>query len=791
MRKHGRGGTIDVVGRLLEWVAGTSVLASTLVLPATALAHMADANVDPGLAESIQTAPSVGDGDPYIVQFVEGANAEVEARRLQKDGVDVAVTYDNVFAGAMVSLQPDQLADLRHDERVASISRDRTFTAAAIQSGASWGLDRIDQVRTTPSGTYEYQATGLGVDAYVIDSGIRADHVEFGGRVAPGAYIGALGGPGDCAGHGTHVAGTIGGSIYGVAKQVRLIPLKVIGCDGTTTGSWVILALDWIIDHHQAGAPAVLNASLGGPRSPDVEAAFQAAIDDGITVVVAAGNESMDACNETPAAVPAALTVAATDINDVSPDFSNYGSCVDIFAPGVSITSAWNTSSTAFASISGTSMASPHVAGAAALLLQGDPTMSPAAVAATLRAHAIRGVITNEGPASPNLLLHTQPAPGFLPLAPARLLETRAGLSTIDGQFAGAGTLVGGAIVELAVGGRGGVEVDASSVVLNVTVVEPAAAGFVTVYPCGSIIPNSSSVNFRATATVANAVVSKVGTGGRVCIFSNVATNLVVDVSGYFPFGAGFASIVPARLLETRPGLATIDGQWAGIGPSTGGTLVQLPVADRAGVDVDAAAVVLNVTVVDPTAAGFVTVFPCGTAAPNSSSVNFGAGATVANAVVTKVGQDGLVCLYSNVTTQMVVDVNGFFLAGVGFQSLVPARLLETRAGLSTVDSLFAGAGAVWSGGVVELQVAGRGGVAIDATALVLNVTVVDPAAAGFVTVYPCGSAIPNTSSVNFAAGATVANAVASKAGVGGRVCLYSNVATNLVVDVTGYFAAA
>ncbi|MBI5088288.1 MAG: hypothetical protein HZB15_05355, partial [Actinobacteria bacterium] len=286
------------------------------------------------------------------------------------------------------------------------------------------------------------------------------------------------------------------------------------------------------------------------------------------------------------------------------------------------------------------------------------------------------------------------------------------------------------------------------------------------------------------------AVISKVGTNAQVCLFSNVAADLVVDVNGYFPAGSTFVPLVPGRFLETRD-QATVDGLYAGIGPLQAGVVVSLPVAGRNTVAVDAAAVVTNVTVVSPSAAGFVTVFPCGSPVPNSSSVNFVAGATVANAVVSKVGTNGQICLFSNVATDLVVDVNGYFPAGSSFQSVVPARLLETRSGLSTVDGLFAGQGPVPATGVVQLTVANRGGVGVSANAVVLNVTVVQPTGAGFVTVYPCGGAVPNSSSVNFVAGATVANAVVAQVGAGGAVCLFSNVATHLVVDVNGWFATS
>ena len=237
------------------------------------------------------------------------------------------------------------------------------------------------------------------------------------------------------------------------------------------------------------------------------------------------------------------------------------------------------------------------------------------------------------------------------------------GVGSVDGLFAGLGVRGAGSVTELVVAGRGGVAVDASAVVLTVTVTEPVAAGFVTVFPCGSARPLASSVNFVAGATVANSVVSGVGVGGRVCVFTSAATQLVVDVNGFFPASSSFVSLVPARLLESRSGVGvgSVDGLFAGLGVRGAGSVTELVVAGRGGVAVDASAVVLTVTVTEPVAAGFVTVFPCGSARPLASSVNFVAGATVANSVVSGVGVGGRVCVFTSAATQLVVDVNGYF----------------------------------------------------------------------------------------------------------------------------------
>jgi subtilisin family serine protease len=245
------------------------------------------------------------------------------------------------------------------------------------------------------------------VNAYILDTGIRSTHTEFAGRLRPGAnFAKGKGGTEDCNGHGTHVAGTVGGTTYGVAKGVNLVPVRVLDCRGSGTWSGVIDGMDWVAANPTR--PAVANMSLGGGANASIDAAIDRMTKAGVTTVVAAGNETADACTKSPAAAPSAITVGATDKADTLASFSNFGGCVDILAPGVGITSAWYRSDTQTNTISGTSMASPHVAGAAALVLQGNPGASPAAVTQTLTASATAGVVKNAN-GSPNLLLYTAP----------------------------------------------------------------------------------------------------------------------------------------------------------------------------------------------------------------------------------------------------------------------------------------------------------------------------------------------------------------------------------------------
>lgn len=297
--------------------------------------------------------------------------------------------------------------------------------AAQDRAVTSWGQDRIDQRALPLDGRIIAPLDGGGVAAYIIDTGVQADHVDFGGRVQSGFDAVNAANPADpavnpmtdCNGHGTHVAGTVGGATFGVAPAVSIIPVRVLSCAGSGSTSGVIAGIDWVTSNHPAGVPAVANMSLGGGYSQALNAAVRSAVADGITFAVAAGNSSADACGASPAAEPSAITVGATESNDAMAYYSNWGSCVDVFAPGSAIVSASNTSTTGSRSLSGTSMAAPHVAGAAALLLSGSTGATPATVVAAIREGATTNVISGIGPQSPNLLLDINS--GIVPAVPA------------------------------------------------------------------------------------------------------------------------------------------------------------------------------------------------------------------------------------------------------------------------------------------------------------------------------------------------------------------------------------
>lgn len=324
----------------------------------------------------------------------------------------VLQSYDTVLKGFAIYL-PDTagtafIEAMKKNPQVLSVESDTIVNIdATTQSNPDWGLDRIDQKALPLNSTYSYLQTGSGTTAYIVDTGILSSHQEFSGRVLSG-YTAISDGNGttDCNGHGTHVAGTVGGTTYGVAKSVNLVPIRILGCDGSGASSNVIAGLDWILKNGKK--PAVVNMSLGGATSSSLDSAVENLYNNGYVMVVAAGNSNTDACTSSPARVSKAITVAATDNTDTRASYSNYGSCVDIFAPGSQINSSWIGSNTATKILNGTSMATPHVAGVVAEMLQSTPTASPQTISTNLLNQASSNVVKNPS-GSPNRLLYKSP----------------------------------------------------------------------------------------------------------------------------------------------------------------------------------------------------------------------------------------------------------------------------------------------------------------------------------------------------------------------------------------------
>jgi subtilisin family serine protease len=381
-------------------VEGRILLAAVVVLSACSEISEPRPMNDMEPAFSSQAIPG-----RFIVTLHDGADAPAVAA---EHGVAPDYVYTHVLNGFAGSMSEAARSGLMRDARVLRVEQDGIATTSATQTNATWGLDRIDQRSLPLSGTYTYTNTGSGVNAYIIDTGILLSHQDFGGRAVSGyTSISDGNGTNDCNGHGTHVAGTVGGAQWGVAKSVKLVAVRVLDCGGSGSWSGVIAGMDWVTANHVK--PAVANMSLGGGANSSVDDAVRRMVAAGVATAVAAGNgnqggREQDACKYSPARVAEAMTVGATTNTDAKTSWSNFGSCVELFAPGASITSAWIGGNTATRTISGTSMAAPHVAGVAAQHLQSNPGHSASQVHNAIYALTTKGIVTNSKTTNNNLL---------------------------------------------------------------------------------------------------------------------------------------------------------------------------------------------------------------------------------------------------------------------------------------------------------------------------------------------------------------------------------------------------
>jgi hypothetical protein len=568
----------------------------------------------------------------------------------------------------------------------------------------------------------------------------------------------------------------------------------VLDCLGSGFTSGILAGLNFVASYPLNGKRAVVNMSLGGGASSILDNAVAELVSLGITVVVAAGNDSTLACEVSPAREPTAITVGATDNTDTRAFFSNYGSCVDIFAPGYDIEGASIDPTYDSVSKSGTSMASPHVAGAAAIAVTTFPSASPTQVINLLISDATVGVVNDAGTGSPNRLLmvagfnlgvETTPTT-MKSINPQRIFDTRNGEGGVPVRKVG-----GDYVLEVQVSGKNNIApAGVSAVSLNVTATNPEGVGFITVYPCGTR-PEISSLNFIVGETVPNAVIARLSSTGSLCFYSNVAVDIIADVNGSLLDGNGFNPTAPSRLFDTRSGFGDVSAQKVGQLDGSGAPL-EVVVLGRNGIPSSGVtAVSMNVTITNTVASdagGYVSVYPCGTR-PNVSSLNFVTGKTIPNAVVTPLSATGTVCFYVYGQADIIVDINGNFESGLGYSPISPNRVADTRAGVGGVAVQSVG-DIAGNGTPLEVSIAGTSGIpSSGVTAVSLNVTAIGiftSSYGGYVTAYPCDSR-PNASNLNFVAGQVVPNAVIAPVSTRGTVCFYVYGIANILVDVNGY----
>jgi subtilisin family serine protease len=716
-----------------------------------------------------------------------------------------------------------------------------------------------------------------------------------------------IGGQKECT-HGTHVAGiAVGGDgtgNSGIAPEASLISVQVFSYKyatnriTSTTGD-IDRALQWLYNR-RADFPGLtaVNLSLGdgllytgfcNTTEASTYSKVQQLLNVGIVTVVAAGNESRTTGVSAPACLSNVVTVSALTGGsgaDLRASYSNIGPQVNVFAPGTLTSSI---PCDGIAPMAGTSMATPAVSGAIAILRQGTvsdtvvlledsgglvtgytqpsvklntaivglpgPTGPVTGVASgsqvavswtagspgsgTLSSYKVTAApggqscttsgltctvtgldptksyvftvvptgTSGVGPGRSSAAIPMPSVPAvpadYVPLTPARFLDTRSmatGARTFDGNDLGCGAVGQGLmnVRTLVVGGRAGIpSTGVDAVAVNVTVVSPTASNYVTVYPSGTPKPNASNINFVAGQTIPNMAIVKLGSDGKIAIYNEGgSTQVIVDVVGWFPDGSDYTGVDPQRLLDTRScsGCDTIDGLYEAEGALVAQQTFFLPVVGRGTIPLTGVgAVALNVTVASPTASNYLTVYPSGAPQPTASNLNFTAGQTIANMVIAKVGNDGKIAIFNNAgSTQVLVDVVGWFPSVSEYTGIVPQRFMDTRSciGCDTIDGQNEGLGPLTPAQAYPLQITGRGSIPSSGVGSVaLNVTVVGSTASNYLTVYPFGAAQPTASNLNFVGGQTIANMVIVKLGTGGKITLFNRDGiTPVLVDVVGWF---
>jgi hypothetical protein len=666
-----------------------------------------------------------------------------------------------------------------------------TITLLAITTllpTSTWGLDRIDITDASP-------VSSGAVDVYVIDSGV-APHPDLAGRLQPGidfvdgASSATADGTNDCNGHGTHVAGIVAGSQTGVAPNAMIIPVRILNCAGSGSSNDVIAAADWIVEHHREGEPAVANLSLIGPGADVLDAAAQRMIDDGITVVVAAGNLGVDACSMSPSRLPGVVTVAASDRNDERPDWSNHGPCVDLHAPGDRITSLSPDGGTSLRS--GTSAASPHVAGVAARVLANSPTLSPDEVAAMIVDAAIPAV-SGDGTNTTDLLLqipHLIDSNVVAPLTQVaersegtRLVDTRSGIGGIT-----PGPLATGDVLVVPIGD--GIGTNGTAAVLTTTVTSTVAdpvGGYLSIEPCNAaLMPsrNVSTLNFTTGQTVANTAIVSLGDRNEVCVSVYGEAHVIVDLQRTLSVDDGFMPTEPFRLLDTRNGTGGVSAT-----PISGSNELRVPVVGVNGLpEYGVDAISANITVTGtraPDTGGYLSVRPCGTAQATVSNINFSTGETVANALIVDVGIEHTLCLTVYGSAHVLIDVNGWITDSGSIRTMRPSRIVDTRQTIGTVGS---SDGAPTT---VTIDLSTSQPYSASARTAIVNLTVADtrvPDTGGYISVHRCDQSATN-SNLNFTHGDQRAVTLLAPLDAEGRTCLTVVGQTALILDLAGWIS--